>query len=613
MDIVNTSTFKPIIACVRYTLPSNAIGHYYDQPLGGGTLIPDGTVITSSKTIYYYTPTTFFPNYTDNLSFQVTINPLPLVDTPSNHLECGSYTLTALSHGNYFTVTNGGGTPLMAGDVITTTQTIYIFATNGSCTSEHSFLVEIRVLPTVDRLIDVFCTDFILPTLTNGAYYTATDGFHGSGSTIAAGTIISKKQLIYIYNEWSDFTSCRNESSFSVDFEEVNVGTFTDLNECDSYKLPALVVGNYYSQPNGQGSIIPVGTVLTTSQTIYVYEKKGTSLTCYDEDDFKIIISTTPVLINQPDVEVCESYTLPPLPLGNYFSGPNGTGTAYLAGQKISTSQKMFVFATSPTNPNCFDEDQFEIIVHPLKNLIIPSGAVCVDFKTGALVNPYLLVSGLTPAVFNVDWYLNGTLMKTGTNYTATQEGTYQVNIIKKTPDVGNNCGYNPTSVIVGKSSIAMATLTVSGVFEDVIDIIVNVTGGFGTYEYQIDNNSFQTDNVFHNALSGEHKITINDVKGDCGAITLITNVLKYPKFFTPNGDGFNDTWNIWSLAHQPDDIIYIYDRYGKLLKQLSPAEEGWEGNYNGYSLPSSDYWFQVFYKNNNVPQEFKAHFSIKR
>ena len=71
VDIVDTSTFKPIIACVSYTLPSNAVGHYYDQPLGGGTLIPDGTVITSSKTIYYYAPTTIFPNCSDNLSFQI--------------------------------------------------------------------------------------------------------------------------------------------------------------------------------------------------------------------------------------------------------------------------------------------------------------------------------------------------------------------------------------------------------------------------------------------------------------------------------------------------------------------------------------------------------------
>ena len=615
VNIVDTTIYKPIISCGSYTLPPISVGNYYDQALGGGTLIPAGTIITSSRTVYYYTKTTLLPNCTDNLNYQITINQLPVVDKPINRFECESYTLPALISGNYFTATNGGGTSLNAGKVIYKTQTIYVFAKSGNgCSNEHSFLVEIRPLPPVDSFTDVFtCNDFVLPTLTNGTYYTSAAGPHGLGKIIPVGTVISTTQTIYIYNEWSDFTSCRNETVFTVDFNGVNVGNFPDLNECDSYTLPALKIGKYYSQPNGQGTVIPFGTVLNTSQTIYVYEKVGGRLTCSDEEDFILTISITPILTNHPDIEVCESYTLPPLLLGNYFSGANGTGTTYLAGQKISASQKMYVYISSPTNVKCFDEEQFEIIIHPLNNLTIPSGVICVDFITGTLISPFQLVSGLDPSIFDVEWYLNRTLMGTGPNYTATKEGTYDVIIIKKTPDSGSSCGYNPTSVIVGKSSQAIATLTVTGAFEDVIDIVVNITGGFGNYEYQLDNNSFQTDNVFHNSPSGEHTITIKDVKGNCGAITLIAYVLKYPKFFTPNGDGFNETWNIWDLANQPDDIINIYDRFGKFIKQINTGGQGWDGNYNGLPLPSTDYWFQVLYRSNTIPQEFKAHFSLKR
>ena len=88
---------------------------------------------------------------------------------------------------------------------------------------------------------------------------------------------------------------------------------------------------------------------------------------------------------------------------------------------------------------------------------------------------------------------------------------------------------------------------------------------------------------------------------------------MKYPKFFTPNGDGLNETWNIWDLANQPDDIINIYDRYGKFIKQINTGGQGWDGNYNGQPLPSTDYWFQVFYRSNTTQQEFKAHFTLKR
>jgi gliding motility-associated-like protein len=38
---------------------------------------------------------------------------------------------------------------------------------------------------------------------------------------------------------------------------------------------------------------------------------------------------------------------------------------------------------------------------------------------------------------------------------------------------------------------------------------------------------------------------------------------------------------------------IFIFDRYGKLLKQLNHGV-GWDGNYNGNSLPSDDYWYTI-------------------
>ncbi len=203
--------------------------------------------------------------------------------------------------------------------------------------------------------------------------------------------------------------------------------------------------------------------------------------------------------------------------------------------------------------------------------------------------------------------------MGTGVTYNALQEGIYTVIIIKKTPDIGNDCGYNSATVHVEKSSAAIATVLVTTPFEDRINIITTIINGFGSYEYQIDNGSFQTDNVFQNVSSGEHFITINDVKGKCDAITLIAKVLKYPNYFTPNGDNYHDNWNIWDLAYQPDAVIYVYDRFGKLIKQFSPVEQGWDGTYNGIPLPSADYWFHVFYKNNGINQEFKAHFSLKR
>jgi len=67
-------------------------------------------------------------------------------------------------------------------------------------------------------------------------------------------------------------------------------------------------------------------------------------------------------------------------------------------------------------------------------------------------------------------------------------------------------------------------------------------------------------------------------------------------------------------LSNQPSASILIYDRYGKILKQIKPSNSGWDGTYNGNLMPSDDYWFSVTYKDENqVEQEFKAHFAMKR
>ncbi|MDB4121495.1 T9SS type B sorting domain-containing protein, partial [bacterium] len=100
-----------------------------------------------------------------------------------------------------------------------------------------------------------------------------------------------------------------------------------------------------------------------------------------------------------------------------------------------------------------------------------------------------------------------------------------------------------------------------------------------------------------------------------CGQTTITITVMDYPLYFTPNNDGVHDTWNIIGLKNQPQAKVHIYNRYGKLLKQLSPTSIGWDGTFKGSSLPTDDYWFTVEYlepRDGNIKQ-FKAHFTLKR
>jgi len=86
--------------------------------------------------------------------------------------------------------------------------------------------------------------------------------------------------------------------------------------------------------------------------------------------------------------------------------------------------------------------------------------------------------------------------------------------------------------------------------------------------------------------------------------------VFGYPKFLTPNGDGYNDTWQLDGINFQPATLIYIYDRFGKLLVKLDPTSDGWDGRYRGRMMPDGDYWFNVKLEDGRL---FKGHFSLLR
>src|SRR5690606_237579 len=133
--------FQDVDACGSYTLPQLSIGGFYTQPSGQGQQIPDGSVITATQTLYYYAQTTDTPNCTENLSFTVTIIPIPPVDSLNDFLVCEDdpVVLPPLVDGEYFSATGRGGTQFFPGDTINSTMTIYINNLVNGCDNETDF------------------------------------------------------------------------------------------------------------------------------------------------------------------------------------------------------------------------------------------------------------------------------------------------------------------------------------------------------------------------------------------------------------------------------------------------------------------------------------------
>ncbi|MFT6749492.1 MAG: gliding motility-associated-like protein, partial [Flavobacterium sp.] len=201
-----------------------------------------------------------------------------------------------------------------------------------------------------------------------------------------------------------------------------------------------------------------------------------------------------------------------------------------------------------------------------------------------------------------------GLVIGNSSSYTAMLPGTYTV----IATNTSTGCVSLPVTVVVNQSEPAEVSYVVNDDFGTNQSITITANGLGGVYEYQLDNGSFQDSPIFYNVISGMHTITVNDKNG-CEPTIIEIIVLNYPPFFTPNGDGANDTWNIKDLFNQKDALIEIYDRYGKVLKQIRPSSSGWNGMYNNNMMPADDYWFTVHYSYNNEQREFKSHFALKR
>ena len=190
------------------------------------------------------------------------------------------------------------------------------------------------------------------------------------------------------------------------------------------------------------------------------------------------------------------------------------------------------------------------------------------------------------------------------------EAGDYTVTVLKK---YGDNFGCPGNTVVTVEQSF---TPTITKVItedwttdENMITILAESATGTEGYEYSLDDIKYQSSNIFTGLEAGKYTIYVKDAKG-CGKVTKEVVLLNYPKFFTPNGDGSNENWQIKNSATEPHMHVTIYDRYGKLITTFGSNEKGWDGTLNGLQLPSTDYWFVVTREDG---RELKGHFSMLR
>ena len=209
---------------------------------------------------------------------------------------------------------------------------------------------------------------------------------------------------------------------------------------------------------------------------------------------------------------------------------------------------------------------------------------------------------------YTFTWSFNSNpLPDTSYSINASQVGVYGVEIID-----AKGCKNNRSINVVPSNIPAIESVTTAGSSIHANSAIINLSASStGSYGFSIDNpdGPFQSNNQFNSVPCGVHTAYASDNNG-CGVVSQTFEIIGIPVYFTPNGDGYEDFWNLRCATAHPEIELRIFDRFGKLIKQLSAAGSGWDGTFNGKALPADDYWYIAKFSDGTTNT---GHFALKR
>ena len=428
--------------------------------------------------------------------------------------------------------------------------------------------------------------------------------------------------------------------------DDNNDGTFafnTATLETDLLNGQTNVTVTYFDQANNplkdaNGVLITSpfpANFTTTSQTIKAVVTNNTPQLCFEETTITFIVDISPQAFAVPSTltTTCDDEANPINQDGKFAFDTSTFETTILGGQTgmiveyhdqnnvllpsplpnpfVTNTQNITVNVKNPLNTICTASTTINFVVNPVPNIDLnldglANELVCSNLSTFFVTLDAGILDGSPTTDYNYIWTKDG--ITVGTNsptLNVNAEGIYTVEVI-------NNLGCNRIRTITVTASNIATIVSV-----DVVDltdnntVTVNATGP-GDYQYSIDepNGFWQDSNFFNNVPAGVHEVSVNDKNG-CGTVHQEIVIVGVPKFFTPNGDGYNDVWEIKGISKYQQAKIQLFDRYGKHLTTLNAINKSWNGTYNDNPLPADDYWYVLNLGNGKA--DIRGHFSLKR
>ncbi len=319
------------------------------------------------------------------------------------------------------------------------------------------------------------------------------------------------------------------------------------------------------------------------------------------------------ILGNQPNMIINFIYT--------DSDGQLVFGSNDLPNPLFSSNQTIIVEVENPLNSFCSDISTINLTVNPLPEFTLEEEILLC----GNPFDPYDIVPVETssPDPYAYEWTfesntsVDNTLILPRTTILTHGSGEYTLTIT----NTRTGCTRSRTIDIKAADppSITIDDLDINDFqTSNTVSIKDPAIIGNSIYEFSLideDGNiefPYQPETIFRDVPPGIYTLLVQDIEEVCPVVSIPFTVLGYPKFFTPNGDMYNPVWKITGVNDffERGSRILIFDRYGKLIKQINTSEDGWDGTFKGSPMPTDDYWFKFIRDDGRI---HTGHFTLKR
>ena len=146
-------------------------------------------------------------------------------------------------------------------------------------------------------------------------------------------------------------------------------------------------------------------------------------------------------------------------------------------------------------------------------------------------------------------------------------------------------------------------------------EITAVATGGSAPYTFYFGDINNGSDNTYYINRTDTYTVRVVDDLGcEIEAQIFMEFIdIEIPNYFTPDGDGFNDTWAPQNREGWPEILTILFDRYGREIYRMGYDTSEWDGTYQGKELPTGDYWYVIKLRGENDDREFVGHFTLYR